>query len=372
MQALDLTRVAEELYGLPPGGFIGVREERVRQARDAGDFRLAGAIKKLRRPTVSAWVVNQLSRQAEDQIAELLRLGEELREAQRNLNGDLLRELAVQRRELVGALLQRGQRLADDAGVVLSAQARREVASTLEAALGDPAAAELVQSGRLTIALSFVGLGAAEVAEPIKLRGPATSRARGAAVRPEESKTAGQGIGGPGAGRGATRPSRARSSARPGVERSAQPRAGQPGTRRGSGQTTARRGTEERAAQVAAERAIQAAADRAAREAAAAERAKREAAAARQSLREAGEQVQAAQVALEEAERRVQAARQERDDARGLVAELEVKIAEARSADSRATRDLRDAKRGRDLAARTLEAAQRRLAQAWTRASKSG
>ena len=55
-------------------------------------------MKKLRRPTVSAWLVNLLAREDGGQMDELLELGQSLREAQRALDGDRLRELSAQRR----------------------------------------------------------------------------------------------------------------------------------------------------------------------------------------------------------------------------------------------------------------------------------
>ncbi|MBO0788916.1 MAG: hypothetical protein J2P33_22885, partial [Actinobacteria bacterium] len=99
----SLARAADELYAIPPAGFTAARNERARQAREAGDRDLAAAIAGLRRPTASAWLVNLLSREAPDQVSRLLELGEELREAQQALAGDRLRELSGRRRQLVAA-----------------------------------------------------------------------------------------------------------------------------------------------------------------------------------------------------------------------------------------------------------------------------
>ncbi len=49
-----LAEAADELYALPPGDFRAARDERADEARAAGDKELAAAIRKLRRPTVSA------------------------------------------------------------------------------------------------------------------------------------------------------------------------------------------------------------------------------------------------------------------------------------------------------------------------------
>jgi len=59
---MNLEQVADELYALAPAAFTAARDEQASQARASGDADLAGAIKKLRRPTVSAWLVNLLAR----------------------------------------------------------------------------------------------------------------------------------------------------------------------------------------------------------------------------------------------------------------------------------------------------------------------
>ncbi|HZC40168.1 MAG TPA: hypothetical protein VE343_05800, partial [Streptosporangiaceae bacterium] len=134
----SLARAADELYAIPPAGFTAARNERARQAREAGDRELAAAIAGLRRPTASAWLVNLLSREAPDQVSRLLDLGEELREAQQALAGDRLRELSGRRRQLVAAATEAAGRLAADAGQPASDQVQREVEATLDAALSDP------------------------------------------------------------------------------------------------------------------------------------------------------------------------------------------------------------------------------------------
>ncbi|MGA2208782.1 MAG: hypothetical protein ABSH30_04010 [Acidimicrobiales bacterium] len=152
-------RIAEELYGLAPSEFTARRDGEAADARRRGDRELAVAIKALKRPTSSAWLVNQLVRQRREPVDELLELGEALRQAQDELAGSDLRRLSQQRRQVVGALVAAAKGLAAAIGQKVSEEATREVESTLEAALADPAAGEAVRSGRLTTALSSSGLG---------------------------------------------------------------------------------------------------------------------------------------------------------------------------------------------------------------------
>src|SRR2546430_13318330 len=122
---MNLEQVAAELYALAPAAFTAARDEQASQARASGDADLAGAIRKLRRPTVSAWLVNLLAREDGGQVDDLLELGRSLREAQRALDGDRLRGLSTQRRRLVAALTQGAQRLAAQAGAAAPGPGRR-------------------------------------------------------------------------------------------------------------------------------------------------------------------------------------------------------------------------------------------------------
>ena len=154
-----MAEVADELYGLPPGEFIGTRDERARQAKAAGRPEDAAAIRKLSRPTTSAWLVNQLSRRATAELGRLFDVGEALQEAQRALAGDRLRELSGQRRQVVGDLLPVAAGIAGESGQAASGAVLEEVRATLEAALADQNARDAVRSGRLTKALTYAGLG---------------------------------------------------------------------------------------------------------------------------------------------------------------------------------------------------------------------
>jgi len=326
VQALNLAQVADELYGLPPSAFREARDERAGQARAAGDRDLADAIRKLRRPTVSAWLVNRLAREAPGQVDELLELGESLREAQQALAGDRLRELSTQRRRLVTGLVQEARRLAEQAGQPFSASAEREVQDTLEAALADPAVADAVRSGRLTTALSYAGLGAVDVDGAV-------------AVWPEPVEQP---------RRAAPAGDREREARRPAASK-----------RRPRDAGTAPGDREEAKA-----------AERARREAEAAERAQREAEAAERNRQEAAEDVREAQASLDEAEREVTSAREQHEARQRRIDELERQLGEMQAESAEGLRALRHAQRSRDIAARALDGALRRLARAESKADQ--
>jgi hypothetical protein len=188
VQPVSVADVAAELYGLSPAEFIAARDERARQARTAGQRDAAAAIKKLARPTVSAWLVNQLARRVPDQIARLAEVGDALQEAQRALDGDRLRELSAERRQVVNDLLPEARRLARQVGQPASASVLDEVRATLEAALADAAARDAVCSGQLTKALTYAGLGEVDLSGALAVP---ISRARADSAGPAARRTAG-------------------------------------------------------------------------------------------------------------------------------------------------------------------------------------
>ncbi|GLY19403.1 hypothetical protein Kisp01_64170 [Kineosporia sp. NBRC 101677] len=164
----SLEEAAAELYAVEPGRFTAERTRLTKEARQAKDTEAAKAIGELRRPTTSAWLLNQLVRGeqgAGEEIDRLEQLGHELREAQAALDAQLMRELTKERHQLVAALVQRAEEIAEQAGQKVSAAVRRELEDTLGAAVADEQASLAVTSGRLTRALTYAGFGEVDVTE---------------------------------------------------------------------------------------------------------------------------------------------------------------------------------------------------------------
>lgn len=174
---------ADELYGLAPEDFTAARDERVRAARAGGDRALAAALAKLRKPTVTAWVLNLLVRDQPEVAEQLVELGAELRRAQAELSGPALKELTQQRQRLVSALVRSAGRIAARAGHRVSAATSYELEQTLHAALADPAVAAEIGSGRLVKPTSRTGFEAQDPTPPRPLAPVRRLRA----VRDDES-----------------------------------------------------------------------------------------------------------------------------------------------------------------------------------------
>jgi hypothetical protein len=153
----------QRLYEAPPDGFVASRTAAINEARRSGDPAAAKRLAALKKPTVAAWVVNLLALRRPDLIEELVALSAALREAQRGLRGEQLRELNAQRRQVVSALVASARQLAqaEQPGIKLPLA---EVEATLSAALAEPDVAAQVRTGRLIRAASYAGFG--EVPRP--------------------------------------------------------------------------------------------------------------------------------------------------------------------------------------------------------------
>jgi len=173
---------ADELYGLTPAEFTAARDARAKELRSGGDREAANAVKALRRPTVAAWALNQLSRQRGDDLEELLAAGEELRAAQEELLGggdrSAFQEAATRERELVARLTADAAALAAEAGE-RGAGLQEKVAETLHAAALDEETAVELRAGRLVKERDAIGgFGAAAPGDAPAPRKAPKKRAR--------------------------------------------------------------------------------------------------------------------------------------------------------------------------------------------------
>jgi hypothetical protein len=194
----DLLReAADELYSGALEEFVERRSALAARAREAGDKQTAKQIVALRKPTRSAWVLNQLARTAPDAASQLADLGAEFRAAQESLDGAAIRELSVRRRKLIDALTRQAFAVA---GQPTAASLAEEVTATLGAALADPQIAGQLRAGTLERAIRTDGLGPADGAPTSSVAAPTGMRRGSAAPR---TAAAGPAAGGPAAGGGA-------------------------------------------------------------------------------------------------------------------------------------------------------------------------
>jgi hypothetical protein len=154
----DLNAAADELYAGPREDFTPRRRELAKEAKSAGDAGLAAAIDKLAKPTMSAWLANQLARTADSAVGDVASLGDEFREAHANLSGADLRSLSQQRNKLVAALVKEAGKLN---GAPLTEGVTRELEDIFTTAVADAEVARVLIAGRLTSAKELAAAAAA-------------------------------------------------------------------------------------------------------------------------------------------------------------------------------------------------------------------
>jgi hypothetical protein len=249
----------DDLYGLPFDRFVPERAALAKALRADKRREEAAEVAALRKPSVTAWAVNQLVRTRGPAIEELFEAGDALRGAQADLlagrgDGRMLWTAAEREREAVERLVADAGRLPISERAQLSGAVVERTADTLHAAALDEDAREQVRGGRLERELRHVGLGLGLGESPGAAPVPAVRRARPAegdaradaarAARPAEEDARRVA---PPAGGEAGAPAKPASRAK-----------GDAGGRAAGGAARTERGAEERAAErerIAAERA---------------------------------------------------------------------------------------------------------------------
>lgn len=143
MTADDVRR----LYGLPPDRFTAERNALASRLRAGGEQEAAAEVAALRKPSLSAWAVNQLVRERTPQLADLWKAAERLRKAHGG-KGDF-RQAVEAEREALETLLASAAELLRRRGHRGGDPLLQRVRATLQAAAADPGARRRVEAGTL-------------------------------------------------------------------------------------------------------------------------------------------------------------------------------------------------------------------------------
>jgi hypothetical protein len=152
----------DELYSAPFDEFIARRDALAKSLRKDGERQQADEVKRLKKPALSAWVLNQLPR---DAVNGLIAAGAALRQAR---GGDTLRDATRDERAAVDDLSSQATALLRQAGHPVTDKTAGEIRDTLHAAALDDEAREALAAGRLTAPRQAVGVfgGAASSGTP--------------------------------------------------------------------------------------------------------------------------------------------------------------------------------------------------------------
>lgn len=176
----------DRLYSRPLAEFTAARDRLARDLRQAGDKAAADDVKALRKPTISAWAINQLVRKERMRIRSLLVAGEKLRSAHADLLGGgrpgEVREATEAERKAIGHLVSSAAEILSRAGHPVSESALERIATTLRAAAVDEEGRALLEQGRLTGDLDPTGFG------PIVPVAPTAKREKGGRRRAADDR----------------------------------------------------------------------------------------------------------------------------------------------------------------------------------------
>ena len=178
-----MRKEADRLYGMPLDEFTRERDALARRLRDEGERDAAAEVTALRKPVLSAWVVNQLARRRKAEMRELLQAAKAVKAGRKDADERF--------RAAVEALSRSGKALLADDGQQVSDAVLRDVASTLRS--GAASEPELLAAGTLTQpieATGFEAMAGATVRRPDRRSAPRKAEPRPDRRRVEAAKQA--------------------------------------------------------------------------------------------------------------------------------------------------------------------------------------
>jgi hypothetical protein len=145
----------DSLYWAQPDAFTEQRSRLVAEAKGRGDAAAAKRISAARKPTTAAWIVNRVALAHQDTKKRLADLGDRLRAAHAEMDGERIRALSAEQHKLIDGLVRAAFEAADLKRP--SASVREDVTNTLQAAIADPDVRERL--GRLAKPERWSGFG---------------------------------------------------------------------------------------------------------------------------------------------------------------------------------------------------------------------
>jgi predicted ribosome quality control (RQC) complex YloA/Tae2 family protein len=170
----------DALFARPLDEFTRARNELAKRLAKGGEADAAAEVRKLSKPTVPAWAVNQLVRREPALLGRLLEGGEVLQEQVLRGSGgaEALRDAQQRERQAVRDLVERAEGLLRDAGRPATAQMRERISETLTAGAQTPEGREALRAGRLSEELEPAGfealLGMAAPRKPARRKASTT------------------------------------------------------------------------------------------------------------------------------------------------------------------------------------------------------
>ena len=146
----------DALYAAPLEEFTSARNDLAERLRDAGNAAAATRVKKLQKPNLAAWAINQLARRHPDDVAAALAIRDRLEQAD---GPQELRELSKERRVVVGRLKATAEQILESEGHSAGAATLDRISQTFLSSGSDEDRDTILQ-GRLSREVVSSGLEA--------------------------------------------------------------------------------------------------------------------------------------------------------------------------------------------------------------------
>jgi hypothetical protein len=159
----------DELYTVAPAAFVAARNELVNGLHREGRRDEADQVARRRRPTATAWALNQVAREEPAAVRGVLDAGASLRSAMTEAvagKGDALRGARAGERDALRGAVDGALRRLRDAGLPSGEAARQRLTATVRAAMVDDDVAAQLAAGTLDTDHDAPGFGIASGAVP--------------------------------------------------------------------------------------------------------------------------------------------------------------------------------------------------------------
>ena len=184
-------RTLEEVYAVSTADFTRTRNAKAAALAKAGEPEAAAALRKVRKPAVTLWVVNQLARVDRRRVEAFVAAVAGLRKTQLR-DPRAVPEAVQQQRAALDALVDVARKHLTEHGLNAGPEALRRISSTLQGAAVDARHAEDLRHGRLTGELTAPGFEVFADAKPGRLKivqgGKTAARAAEAEQRDAERR----------------------------------------------------------------------------------------------------------------------------------------------------------------------------------------
>jgi hypothetical protein len=177
-QSTSIDDALDRLYAAPLDAFVTLRRELAAGLRASGDVAGAGEVAAVKKPSRTAWALNQIARSHPEALHAAFDAHAAAAKAQSHGDAASMRETVRAFRDALGDVVKRSEDVATQAGVPLSAAQVRQLGETVRAAMGGESRDRLL-AGRLNedvdVEDPFAGIEAGPGRRPAREPAPAAS-----------------------------------------------------------------------------------------------------------------------------------------------------------------------------------------------------